>query len=88
MPPIKRLLLAAIAVSALQPALADEKPPPGAMALSTVLTKLEQLGYTPIIAVTLENGHWEVEAYKGSEKRELEVNPNTAEILTDEPDDD
>ena len=86
--PIKQLLLATIAVLALPPALADEKPPPGAMALSTVLTKLEQLGYTPIIGVTLENGRWEVEAYKGSEKRELEVDPNTAEILADEPDDD
>ncbi|SEA30618.1 PepSY domain-containing protein [Microbulbifer marinus] len=87
--PIKQLLAATIAAAALQPAVAEEeKPPPGAMALSTVLTKLEQQGFTPIIGVTLENGRWEVEAYKGAEKRELEVDPNTAEILADEPDDD
>lgn len=66
----------------------DEKPPPGAMALSTVLTKLEQQGYTPIVEVTLENEHWEVEAFKGTEKRELKVDPNSAEILSDEPDED
>lgn len=66
----------------------DEKPPPGAMALSTVLTKLEQQGFTPIVEVTLENERWEVEAFKGTEKRELQVDPNSAEILSDEPDTD
>lgn len=64
----------------------NEKPPPGAMALSTVLTKLEQQGYTPIVEVTLDNERWEIEAYKGTEKRELQVDPNSAEILSDEPD--
>lgn len=83
---IKKLLIAGITASALQPALADEKPPPGAMALSTVLTKLEQQGYTPITDVSLDNGRWEVEAYKGDEKRDLEVDPNSGEILTDKPD--
>jgi len=87
MNPVKPLLLAAVAACALQPALADEKPPPGAMALSMVLTQLEQQGYTPIIDVSLDNGRWEVEAYKGSEKRELQVDPNSGEILSDNPDD-
>lgn len=88
MSPVKTFLLAFLAASAVQPALADEKPPPGAMALSTVLTKLEQQGYTPIIDVSLENGRWEIEAYKGMEKRDLEVDPNTGEVLSDNPDKD
>ncbi|WP_308368203.1 MULTISPECIES: PepSY domain-containing protein [unclassified Microbulbifer] len=87
--PAKNLLLAFIIGAALQqPALADEKPPPGAMALSTVLTKLEQQGYTPIVDVSLDNGHWEVEAYKSDEKRDLEVDPNSGKILSDKPDGD
>ena len=88
MRPLAKLILA-IPVAALMPsALADEKPPPGAMALSTVLTHLEQQGYTPIIEVSLENGHWEIEAYKTGEKRELEVDPNSGEVLSDKPDSD
>ncbi|WP_323847176.1 PepSY domain-containing protein [Microbulbifer magnicolonia] len=83
---IKSLLLAAAAAVALQPALADEKPPPGAMALSAVLIKLEQQGYTPITDVSLEKGRWEVEAYKGGEKRDLQVDPNSGDVLSDKPD--
>lgn len=86
MVPAKNLLLAFIIGTVLQqPALADDKPPPGAMALSTVLTKLEQQGYTPIIDVSLDNGRWEVEAYKSDEKRDLEVDPNSGKILSDKP---
>ncbi|MFC6635065.1 PepSY domain-containing protein [Microbulbifer taiwanensis] len=87
----KKLLPAVIATVAAAtglPALADDRPPPGAMALSTVLTKLEQQGYTPITDVSLDNGRWEVEAYKGDEKRDLEVDPNSGEILSDKPDTD
>ncbi|GAA5445359.1 hypothetical protein Misp06_03561 [Microbulbifer sp. NBRC 101763] len=81
-----QLLLASIAAVALHPALADEKPPPGAMALSTVLTKLEQQGFTPIVEVDLDNGRWKIEAYKGDQKHDLEVDPNSAEVLSDKPD--
>lgn len=72
----------------MQPALADEKPPAGAMALSTVLSKLEQQGFTPIIDVSLDNGRREVEAYKESQKHNLEVAPNSGKILSDRPDSD
>ncbi|MDP5209387.1 PepSY domain-containing protein [Microbulbifer sp. 2205BS26-8] len=82
---LSKLMLAAVAATALHPAIASEKPPPGAMALSTILTKLEQQGYTPIVEVDLEQGHWKVEAYKGDEKHGLEVDPNSAEILSDKP---
>lgn len=69
------------AAGLVQPSLADERPPPGAMALSMVLTGLEQQGYTPIIAVSLEDGRWEVEAFKEGKKYELKVDPNSGEIL-------
>ncbi|MFA0811081.1 PepSY domain-containing protein [Microbulbifer epialgicus] len=86
MKPINKLILATIVAAAFHPAIADEKPPPGAMALSTVLTKLEQQGFTPIVEVDLDKGRWKVEAYKGDQKHELEVDPNSAEILSDKPD--
>lgn len=84
----KHLLFATLIAATAQPALADEKPPAGAMALSTVLTKLEQQGYRPIIDVSLDNGRWEIEAYKRSEKRDLEVDPNSGKVLSDKPDKD
>ncbi|USD22621.1 PepSY domain-containing protein [Microbulbifer variabilis] len=81
-----RMLLALIAATTLQVAIADEKPPPGAMALSMVLTKLEQQGYTPIVEVDLERGRWKVEAYKGDQKYDLIVDPNSAEVQSEKPD--
>ncbi|WP_226704142.1 PepSY domain-containing protein [Microbulbifer elongatus] len=69
------------AVAATQASTADEKPPPGAMALSAIVTKLEQQGYTPVVEVSLDNGRWEVEAYKEGKKWDLEVDPNSGEIL-------
>ena len=34
----------------------------------------------------MDNGVWEVEAYKGSEERELKVHAETLEVLSDRPD--
>ncbi|MFV8782150.1 PepSY domain-containing protein [Microbulbifer sp. SA54] len=84
-----RTTLAGMALGTLafaQPLLADEKPPPGAMALSVVLTKLEQQGFTPIIEVSLEKERWEIEAFKEGEKYELLVDPNSGEILESKTD--
>lgn len=69
------------AVATTQASAKDEMPPPGAMALSSIVTKLEQQGYTPVVEVSLENGRWEVEAYKEGKKWDLEVDPNSGEIL-------
>ncbi|WP_069947405.1 PepSY domain-containing protein [Microbulbifer aggregans] len=81
-------LALAIAGATLSPlAAADKKPPPGAMALSTVLTTLEQQGYTPIVEVSLDDGRWEIEAFKEGKPVKVKVDPNTAEILSEEPDD-
>ncbi|QKX17829.1 PepSY domain-containing protein [Microbulbifer sp. YPW1] len=68
-------------VAAAQASESDEMPPPGAMALSAIVTKLEQQGYVPVVDVSLENGRWEVEAYKEGKKWDLEVDPNSGEIL-------
>ncbi|WP_078084089.1 PepSY domain-containing protein [Microbulbifer mangrovi] len=69
------------AVAATQASEGDEMPPPGAMALSAIVTKLEQQGYVPVVDVSLDNGRWEVEAYKEGKKWDLEVDPNSGEIL-------
>lgn len=68
-------------IAAAQTSAKDEKPPPGAMALSAIVTKLEQQGYVPVVDVSLDNGRWEVEAYKEGKKWELEVDPNSGEII-------
>ncbi|TLM73949.1 PepSY domain-containing protein [Microbulbifer harenosus] len=69
------------AMTATQANAKDEMPPPGAMALSMLITKLEQQGYTPVVDVSLEHGRWEVEAYKEGKKFDLKLDPNSGEIL-------
>ena len=69
------------AVATPQASAKDEKPPPGAMALSAIVTKLEQQGYTPVVEVSLDNGRWEGEAYKEGKKWDLKVDPNSGEIV-------
>ncbi|WP_160154102.1 PepSY domain-containing protein [Microbulbifer sp. ALW1] len=75
-------------VGAGQASAKDELPPPGAMALSVLLTKLEQQGFTPIVDASLDKGRWEIEAYKEGKKWELEVDPNSGEILESKIDND
>lgn len=76
------------AVTAAQASAKDEKPPPGAMALSAIVTKLEQQGYVPVVDVSLDDGHWEVEAYKEGKRWDLEVDPNSGEIVNVKEDSD
>lgn len=66
---------------------ANEKPPVKAKPLSEIIKMLENKGYSPITEVEIEGGRWEIEAYKGSEKREIKVDAITAEILSDRKDD-
>ncbi len=67
-------------------ALADERPPSGAKPLSSIIQDLEKQGFTPVLDVSLDHGHWEVEALKGTERRELKVDPVSGKILSDRPD--
>ncbi|WP_051785669.1 PepSY domain-containing protein [Endozoicomonas numazuensis] len=64
------------------------KPPvPVAKPLSHIIKMLEGQGYRPIVDVSMNDGLWVVEAYKGSEKRALKVNPDSGEVVSDRPDD-
>ncbi|WP_299599411.1 PepSY domain-containing protein [uncultured Microbulbifer sp.] len=69
------------AVAATQASAKDEMPPPGAMALSAIVTKLEQQGYVPVVEISLDDGRWEVEAYREGKRWDLEVDPNSGEIV-------
>ncbi|MGI9281205.1 MAG: PepSY domain-containing protein [Endozoicomonas sp.] len=63
--------------------------PPAAVGkpLSQIIKLLEDQGYRPIVDVSMDDGLWEIEAYKGNEKRELKVNPDSGEVVSDRPDD-
>ena len=42
-----------------------------------IMKSLDVKGYSPIIEVFIDDGVWEVEAYKNGLDRELKVNPIT-----------
>lgn len=67
-------------------ALADEAPEAGSTPLSEIIASVEDAGYDRISEVSMEDGVWEIDAYKGDDARELEVDPQTGEILSDEED--
>lgn len=82
------LAFIAIAVSlSMSPAIASEKPPENSIPLSDVVKSLEAKGYSPITEISMDDGVWEVEAYKEGQERELKVNPANAEIISDRADD-
>ena len=62
-----------------------ERPPETAKPLSEVAKAIEAKGYV-LSEVSMDDGVWEVEAYKGREERELKVHAETLEILSDRPD--
>lgn len=63
--------------------MAAERPPVNAKPLSDIIKRLENQGYAPVIEVSLDDGVWEVEAYKDNVLRELLVHPATGEIHSD-----
>ena len=67
--------------------LAGEKPPVGAVPLSEIAKSLEGKGYSPITEISIDDGVWEVEAYKEGQERELKVNPVNGDIISDRLDD-
>ncbi len=64
-------------------AMAGERPPADAVPLSEVVKSLEEKGYSPVTEVSMDNGVWEVEAYKDGQERELKVNPKDGQVLSD-----
>ena len=81
---MKGSIAAVVTVLAASWASAD-LPPKNAKPLSEVAKAIEAKGYT-LSEVSMDNGVWEVEAYKGSEERELKVHAETLEVLSDRPD--
>lgn len=67
-------------------ALANDNPPPDAMPLSEVIKSLEDEGYERISDVSFDDGVWEIDAYKDRQKRDLEVDPHSGDILSDKED--
>jgi len=64
-------------------AMAGERPPADAVPLSEVVKSLEEKGYSPVTEVSMDNGVWEVEAYRDGQERELKVNPKDGQVLSD-----
>ena len=64
----------------------DDRPPADALKLSEVVQKLEQQGFHPIVDIEFDDGVWEIDAYRGADKRELQVDPRTGKVLRDRDD--
>jgi uncharacterized membrane protein YkoI len=65
----------------------DPQPPAGSLALSEVLRKVVAAGYSDIDSISFERRYWEVEAFKDGQEHECQVDPKTAEIVSDRIDD-
>lgn len=66
---------------------ASSRPSTGALPLSTVVLKLEQAGFSPVVEVEFDDGLWEIEAFKDNRKRRLKVDPTNGQITSDRLDD-
>lgn len=84
----RRLATLMVAASVLTSgtAWASSRPPSGALPLSSVLLKLEQAGFSPVVEVEFDDGLWEIEAFKDNRKRRLKVDPMNGQITSDRPD--
>ena len=58
-------------------ALADQ-PPADAIPLSQIIQKLEEQGMQ-VVEVEYDDEQWQIEAYRGDEEVELEIDPVTGE---------
>ena len=77
----------ALALFSASHSFADEKPPANAIPLSQLIKMLESKGFNPIVQVELDDGVWEVEAYRDNRKLELKVNPVSGKVISERPDD-
>ena len=84
----RRLATLMVVASALTSATAwaSSRPPAGALPLSSVLLKVEQAGFSPVVEVEFDEDLWEIEAYKDNRKRKLKVDPLNGQITSDRPD--
>jgi hypothetical protein len=77
------LLTTAISWSAMAD---DDKPGANALKLSDVIKQLELQGLHPISDVEFDDGVWEIDAWRGNDKRELTVDAQTGKVLRDRDD--
>jgi len=63
------------------------RPPEGSLPLSEIVARLQKSGLTQIDEISFERQSWEVEAFRDNQKRELHVDPLTADIIFDRIDD-
>ena len=68
-----------------EPEAAEEvRLPENAKPLSEILNAVKAQGYDPVVEVELEEGTWEIDAFKGEERVEFQVDPVSGEIETEE----
>ncbi|MGD9714087.1 MAG: PepSY domain-containing protein, partial [Thermomicrobiales bacterium] len=79
-------LLAGLAASPLA-VVADDTPPRDSQSLFDIVSKLEKVGYKPIVDVSYDDGGWEVEAFKDEIALELMVDPASGDVLSEHRDD-
>ncbi len=58
--------------------------PENAKPLSEILAAVSSQGYGPVVEVELDEDAWEIDAFKGQERVELEVDPVSGEIVSEE----
>nr|WP_320015957.1 PepSY domain-containing protein [uncultured Desulfobacter sp.] len=80
------LTVAVLSALGISQVFAGERPPADSKPIVEIIQTLETQGYAPITEISMDDGLWEVEAYKNNEERELRVNPLTGEILSDRRD--
>lgn len=66
---------------------AEPRPASDAQPLSKVLQTLIKAGYNNIDEIAFERTYWEIEVWRLSGNRELQVDPKTGEVLSDRLDD-
>lgn len=66
---------------------AEEPKPAAKKSLLDIVVKLENDGYGPITDISMEEGDWEVEAYKGDVAYEMLVDAETGEVVAEHRDD-
>jgi hypothetical protein len=65
----------------------EAAPPDGSKTLAEIVSAVMDSGYALVSDASFEGKSWEIEARRDGVKRELRVDPNTAEIISDRSDD-
>jgi hypothetical protein len=78
-------LALALTASSLDRARADQ---PGAdwMPARQVIEQVLKSGYTQVIKIEVDDGHWEGEGIKNGQKMEFHADPKTGAITSEKPD--